>query len=85
MARDGDTPEATQAASRCFRTALTVARAQAARMPMLQVLVAWTRCLIPSGQTEELCRKLTAVHAEFDEGFDAPLLREARALLDELQ
>jgi class 3 adenylate cyclase len=64
--------------------ALTVARAQAARMWELRAATSLARLFGAQGRRTEARNLLTPVYGWFAEGFDRPDLKEANALLAEL-
>jgi tetratricopeptide (TPR) repeat protein len=72
------------AARRSFEQALTVARAQQAKLWELQAATSCARLLRDEGQPAEAHAILAPVYAWFTEGFDTVPLRNARAVLDEL-
>ena len=67
-----------------FRTALAIAREQGARGYELRAAVSLARLRRDYGRNAEARDLLTPVYGWFTEGFDTPDLKEARALLDEL-
>jgi DNA-binding winged helix-turn-helix (wHTH) protein/tetratricopeptide (TPR) repeat protein len=67
----------------CFREARTVARRQGARLFELPAVICLSRLLRKQGKTAEARRTLTETYDWFKEGFDTPILREAKALLEE--
>ncbi len=71
-------------AERLFERAIDVAQAQEARLWALRATVDLARLWQAQGRTEEAAARLGAIYAWFTEGFAAPDLVEARALLDEL-
>ncbi len=72
------------AARRCFEQALDVARGQGAKLWELQAATSYARMLRDQGKPAEAAALLAPVYAWFNEGFDTMPLRQARALLDEL-
>jgi predicted ATPase len=68
----------------CFRTALAVAREQGTRGFELRAAVSLARLLNDQERRGEARHLLAPLCAWFTEGFDTPDLREAKALLDEL-
>jgi tetratricopeptide (TPR) repeat protein len=71
-------------ATRAYERALTVARRQSARSYELSSATALARLWQHQGKTREARDLLAPVYGWFTEGFDTPLLKEAKALLDEL-
>jgi class 3 adenylate cyclase/predicted ATPase len=72
------------AAEPVFRTALRIARRQAARTWELRAAVSLARLWAGEGDRQRAVDLLSPVYASFTEGFDRPDLRDARALLDAL-
>jgi class 3 adenylate cyclase/tetratricopeptide (TPR) repeat protein len=68
-----------------FRRALTIAQQQQARWWELRAAISLARHLQGRGEYNEAYSVLQPVYSWFVEGFDRPDLKEARALLDELQ
>jgi len=68
-----------------FRHALAVARSQDARLWALRAATSLARLLRTRDARAEALDLLAPVHDWFTEGLDTPDLRNARALLDELQ
>jgi predicted ATPase len=68
----------------CFCTALTLAREQGSRGFELRAAVSLARLLSSEGRKDEACNHLGPVYGWFTEGFDTPDLKEAKALLSEL-
>jgi len=67
-----------------LREALSLARERSARMVELRAAVPLSRLLLRQGQRAEARTLLAPLSAGFTEGFDAPDLVRARALLQEL-
>ena len=67
----------------CFQRALAIAHAQGARLFQLRAAMALSR--LQCDPEERKCRNalLGSVYDGFVEGFDAPELKETRALLEE--
>jgi adenylate cyclase len=82
LARD---PGAHEAAEACFQRAITVAKEQGAKMHELQATTALCRVLLAKGQLAAARDILAPLYAWFTEGFDAPPLADARAVLDEIE
>ena len=74
----------TAPAERCFHEALKIARKQDALFWELRVTLSFARMRATQGHAEEARQLLEAVYYRFTEGFEAPDLRAARAVLDEL-
>ena len=72
------------ASEACFRRALAVAREQGTRGFELRAAVSLARSLSAQARRDEARDLLAPVYAWFTEGFDTPDLKEAKALLDEL-
>jgi tetratricopeptide (TPR) repeat protein len=68
----------------CFRQAIAVAQAQAARSWELRATTSLARLLRDQGRIAEAREALAAIYGWFTEGFDTPDLLDARALLEEL-
>ena len=71
-------------AEAAFRQALAVSVQQSCRPVELSAAVSLARLLRDDGRKEEARDLLTPVYAAFSEGFERPDLRDAKALLDEL-
>ncbi len=71
-------------AERCLRTAIDVARQQGARLFELRATVSLARLLRQQGKADEARQMLAEIYAWFTEGFDTADLRDAKALLEEL-
>jgi predicted ATPase len=67
-----------------LRTALEVARTQGARTWELRAAVSLARLWTALAEGPKARDLLAPIHAWFAEGFDAPDLKEATALLEEL-
>jgi predicted ATPase len=76
-------PDVSQA-ERCFQQALAVARAQQAKSLELRAALSLSRLWQRQGKRDEGRQLLTEVYGWFTEGFGAPDLQEAQALLAEL-
>jgi class 3 adenylate cyclase/predicted ATPase len=79
--RGGDGTEA----EACFRRALDVAGRQSAKALELRATASLARLWRDQGKPQQARDLLAPVYGWFTEGFDAPDLREARALLDALR
>jgi predicted ATPase len=76
-----DTPQA----EACFQQALAVARRQQAKSWELRTAMSLSRLWQQQGKRAEARQFLAEVYGWFTEGFDTLDLKEAKALLDELQ
>jgi len=76
---------ATAAAENSFRSALEIAQAQEARWWELRTSVSLARLLRETGRRDEARSMLAKIYNWFTEGFDLPDLKEAKALLEELE
>jgi predicted ATPase len=81
LMRDGG---AIAEAERCFRAALEVARAQEAKWWELRTTVSLAQLLAKVGRREDARTMLAEIYNWFTEGFDTADLKDAKALLDEL-
>jgi class 3 adenylate cyclase/predicted ATPase len=72
-------------AERYFERALTVARQQHAKSWELRAAMSMARLWRDQGKRDEARKLLAPVYGWFTEGFDTRDLKEAKALLDELQ
>ena len=68
----------------CFQKALTVAREQRAKSWELRAATSLARLWCEQGERAEARALLAPVYGWFTEGFDTPDLKDAKALLDEL-
>jgi hypothetical protein len=71
-------------AEKYFRQALELARAQDVKWWELRTSVGLARLMRVSNRCDEARSILTEIYNWFTEGFDLPDLKEAKALLDEL-
>ena len=69
----------------CFRTAIEIARRQSARMAELRATTSLARLLAKQGRRDEARTMLAEIYGWFTEGFDTADLKDAKALLDELE
>jgi len=76
----GDLPAAEQSYDR----AIAVARSQSAKLLQLRASVSLARLWRDQGRRTEAHDLLAPIYGWFTEGFDAPDLKEAKALLDAL-
>ena len=72
------------AAEQCFRTAIEIARRQSARSAELRATTSLARLLAKRGRREEARTMLAEIYGWFTEGFDTADLKDAKALLDQL-
>ena len=72
------------AAEDSFRLALTVAQQQSAKFWELRAATSLARLWRDQGKRTEARDLLAPVYGWFTEGFDTPVLKDAKALLDEL-
>jgi TolB-like protein/Tfp pilus assembly protein PilF len=78
--------EAPQAgAEECFHQAIQVAQRQQAKSPELRAMMSLARLWQRQGKTAVAQQMLAKIYGWFTEGFDTPDLKDAKALLDELQ
>jgi class 3 adenylate cyclase/predicted ATPase len=73
-----------EAAEELYLKALSIAQEQGAKMWELRAATSLARLWGKQGRLGEACDLLAPIYGWFTEGFDTPDLREARALLDEL-
>ncbi len=71
-------------AEECFRTAIGVARRQSAKSLELRATMSLARLLPKHGPRDEAPPMLAEIYGWFTEGFDTADLKDAKALLDEL-
>ncbi|HEY4042989.1 MAG TPA: hypothetical protein VGM32_14250 [Rhodopila sp.] len=71
-------------AERHYRQAIVIAERQSAKLLQLKASVSLARLWRGQGKRAEARDLLGPIYNWFTEGFDAPDLREARALLEEL-
>jgi len=74
-----------EAAEANFRQAADVARLQDARSLELRAVMSLSKVLQRQGRTGEGRESLAAAYGRFTEGFETADLRDAKALIDELQ
>ena len=72
------------AAERSYRASLDCARQQQAKSWELRTATSYARLMRDQGRVGEAYALLAPVYGWFTEGFDAPDLKEAKALLDQL-
>jgi adenylate cyclase len=68
----------------CFRTAIEIAGRQSARIAELRATTSLARLLDEQGKRDEARTMLANIYNWFTEGFDTADLKEAKALLEEL-
>ena len=73
-----------EAAEELYRKALSIAREQEAKLWELRAAASLARLRRDQGRRAEARDLLAPVYGWFTEGFDTPDLKEAKALLDEL-
>jgi class 3 adenylate cyclase/tetratricopeptide (TPR) repeat protein len=78
-----DSTEPAEAES-SFRAAIEAARKHAAKLPELRATVSLARLLAKQDRSSEVRVMLAEIYGWFNEGFDTADLRDAKALLDEL-
>jgi predicted ATPase len=71
-------------AEACFRQAIDIARRQNAKLFELRTVMSLSRLLQKQGKQKEARKLLADIYGWFTEGFDTPILKEAKALLEEL-
>jgi predicted ATPase len=71
-------------AEKCFRQAIEIARRQEARSWELRATTSFARLLAEQGRRNEVRAMLADIYGWFTEGFDTADLKDAKALLDEL-
>jgi tetratricopeptide (TPR) repeat protein len=67
-----------------YRQAIAVAERQSAKLLHLRASISLARLWRDQGRRTEAHGLLASIYGWFTEGFDAPVLKEAKALLDEL-
>jgi predicted ATPase len=72
-------------AENCFRCAVEIARKQSAKSLELRATMSLARLLAQQGRREEARTMLATIYNWFTEGFDTADLKDAKALLDELE
>ena len=71
-------------AERCFSQGIDIARQQSAKFWELRAAISLARLWREQGKRYAARDLLTPTYGWFTEGFDTPVLKEAKALLDEL-
>ena len=82
LLRTGHDPAA---AERSFSQAIGIAQHQSAKFWELRAATSLARLWRDQGKLDAARDLLTPIYGWFTEGFDTPVLKEAKALLDELQ
>jgi predicted ATPase len=72
-------------AESCFRTAIEVARRQAAKSLELRATGSLARLLASQGKRDDARAMLAGIYNWFTEGFDTADLKDAKALLEEMR
>jgi len=72
------------AAEQSYNQALVVAQRQSAKLFELRAATSLARLWRDQGKRTEARNLLAPIYGWFTEGFDTPVLRDAKALLDEL-
>jgi class 3 adenylate cyclase/tetratricopeptide (TPR) repeat protein len=78
-------PDGAAEAERCFRRAIEIAERQGANAWRLRAATSMARMFVKSGRRDDARATLAPAFALFAEGFDTSDLREAKALLEELE
>ena len=71
-------------AERCFQHAIGIAQKQNAKCWELRAAISLARLWSDKGKRDAARKLLEPIYGWFTEGFDAPVLKEAKALLTEL-
>ena len=71
-------------AEQCFRTAIEISRRQKAKSWELRATTSLARLLAKQGKRDEARAMLADIYGWFTEGFDTADLKDAKALLDQL-
>jgi class 3 adenylate cyclase/predicted ATPase len=71
-------------AQRCFRKGIEIARRKSARSLELRATISLARLLASQGHRDEARTMLAEIYGWFTEGFDTADLKDAKALLEEL-
>jgi predicted ATPase len=69
----------------CFQKAIEIARRQSAKSLELLAVTSLSRLWQMQGKKDEVRQMLAEIYGWFTEGFDTKALREAKALLEELE
>jgi TOMM system kinase/cyclase fusion protein len=71
-------------AEACYQQAIEIARSQSTRLLELRSTLAYCRLLAESGRRDGMVEQLRTLYAWFTEGFETPILRDAREFLASL-
>ena len=71
-------------AERCFSQAIDIAQQQSAKFWELRAATSLARLWCEQGRPDAARDLLAPIYGWFAEGFDTPVLKEAKAMLDEL-
>jgi predicted ATPase len=71
-------------AEQSYYQALAIAKRQSAKIFALRAAMGLARLWRDQGKRNEACDLLAPIYDWFTEGFDTPVLKDAKALLDEL-
>ena len=77
--------DAASEAAQCFRDAIEVAQRQSAKSFELRATMSLARLLARQDRRDEARTMLADIYGWFTEGFDTADLKDAKALLDELE
>ena len=69
----------------CFQHAIAIARRQRAKSLELRAVLSLARLWQRQGKINEAQQRLAEIYGWFSEGFDTADLKDAKALLDDLQ
>jgi tetratricopeptide (TPR) repeat protein len=72
-------------AEECFNKAIEIARKQQAKSLELRAVMSLSRLWQQQGKQDEARKLLAEIYSWFTEGFDTADLKEAKALLEELE
>jgi tetratricopeptide (TPR) repeat protein len=78
-------PSGEHAAETCFRNSIEIARSRSAKSPELRATISLARLLAKQNRRDEARAMLSEIYGWFTEGFDTADLKDAKALLDELE
>jgi predicted ATPase len=78
-------PSSLRKAKQCFNVAIKIARNQKAKSNELAASIALARLLAQQGRREQARLMLKKIYNWFTEGFDTDDLKEAKALMEQLQ
>jgi len=77
-------PNLEEEAEACFHKAIEIARRQGAKSLELRAVISLARLWQKQGKKNEAHQMLAEIYGWFTEGFDTADLKEAKALLEEL-